>query len=108
MNTDEGDMVSPPPPPPPGGGSSQRHHLQLPREPHQQPDAGPGAELRLAPLHAVLSAGLHPAGVHPQPQVPGSSVSGGQSGDDGQFGPHLLLLAHGKHHAHHSIVRLRS
>lgn len=88
-------MLPSPPLPSSGGRSSQRHHLQLPHELHQ-PDPGPGAELRLPPLHALLPAFLYPAGLHPQPEVPGSPLSGGEPGHDGQLGPHLLLLAHGK------------
>lgn len=80
----------------PGGRSSQRHHLQLPNELHQ-PDPDPGAELRLASLHALLPAFLHPAGFHPQPEVPGSPLSGRKPRHDRQLDPHLLLLAHGKH-----------
>lgn len=78
-----------------GGGGGQRHHLQLPHQP-DQPDAGVGAELRLAPLHALLPARLHPARLHAQPEVPGAAVPDGQPGHDGQPGSHLLLLAHGE------------
>lgn len=85
-----------PPSLPLGGGSRQRHHLQLPHELHQ-PDPDPGAELWLPSLHALLSACRHPAGFHPQPEVPGTPLSGGKPGHDRQLGPHLLLLPHGKH-----------
>lgn len=83
-------------PPSPGGRSSQRHHLQLPNEPHQ-PDPGACAELWLPSLHALLPARRYLAGFHPQPEVPGSALSGGKPGHDRQLGPHLLLLDHGKH-----------
>lgn len=80
---------------PPGGGGGQRHDLQLPRQP-EQPDGGAGAELRLAPLHAMLPAPRRPAGLHAQPQVPGTAVPGGQPGHDGQPDPHLRLLNNGQ------------
>lgn len=80
----------------PGGGEGQLNNLQLPHELHW-PNSGKGAELRLSDLHALLPARLHPAGFHTQPQIPGAAVSGGKPGDDGQLGPHLLLLNHSEH-----------